>query len=151
MRVNKAKNACQAVIDGRLSFSHGADTKKIWSAILKKVHDIKLREGLVNVEAVSVIAIANWSAPPLISSAHQKVQSSIMGAVVNEGNNNIGLVVQPVWASTKQQVFHITSTLLQLMENNNVTLDLNWSILFENKCDERDERPLNYPGRFCLG
>ena len=74
-----------------------------------------------------------------------------MGAVVNEGNNNIGLVVQPVWAITKTQVFQTTSSLLQLMENNNVTLDLAWSLLFENKCDERDERPLNYPGRFCLG
>ena len=151
-RVNKAKNACQATIDRLLSFSHaGADSKKIWTAIQKKIHDIKLREGLVNTEAVSVIAIANCSAPALLTAIHQKVQSSIMGAVVNEGDNNIGLVVQPVWASTKQQVFHITSTLLQLMENNNVTLDLAWSLLFENKCDERDERPLNYPGRFCLG
>ena len=36
MRVNKAMNACQAAIDGRLSFSHGADTNKIWSAIQKR-------------------------------------------------------------------------------------------------------------------
>ena len=70
---------------------------------------------------------------------------------MNGSNNNIGLVVQPVWASTKAQVFDTTTSLLKLMENNNVVLDLNWSILFENKCDERDERPLNYPGRFCLG
>ena len=151
MRVNKAKNACQSVIDGRLSFGHGADTKKIWSLIQKKVNDIKCREGLVNEAAVSIIAIANWTVPALLSSLHQKVQSSIMGAVVNEGNNNIGIVVQPVWASTKGQVFDTTTSLLKLMENNNVVLDLNWSILFENKCDERDERPLNYPGRFCLG
>ena len=74
-----------------------------------------------------------------------------MGAIVNEGNNNIGLVVQPVWAFIKTQVFQTVSSLLQLMENNNVSLDLNWSILFESKCDQRDERSFKYPGRFCLG
>ena len=106
---------------------------------------------LVNVDAVSILAIGNWPAPALITSVHQKLQSTIMGAVVNEGNNNIGVVVQPVWASTKGQVFDTNSTLLKLMENNNVVLDLNWSMLFDNKCDVRGERPLNYPGRFCLG
>ena len=127
--VNMATNASKSVIEGRMSFSHGSDTKEAWDAAQKKANDIKCREGLVNEDAVSILAIANWSVPALISSVCQKMQRAIMGAVVSESNYNIGLVVQPVWASTKGQVFDTATSLLELMENNNVVLDLNWSML----------------------
>ena len=44
-----------------------------------------------------------------------------------------------------------TAKLLKNIENNNVVLDHNFSIVATHKSDERDEIPLNYPGRICMG
>ena len=35
-RVNMAKNACRSMIERRMSFSHGSDSKKTWAAIQKR-------------------------------------------------------------------------------------------------------------------
>ena len=59
--------------------------------------------------------------------------------------------MQPVWSYTQGQVVDTGAKLLKLIENNNVMLDGNFSIIFEKRSDEREDRELNYPGRRCLG
>ena len=102
-------------------------------------------------ESISLLLFNNIAAPSLVSSKHQKNQAAILGDDINAITHTAGLTVCPVWAYGKSKVVDATSRVLRIIENNSFSLDGNFSILVEKKKDERDDRPLNHPGRICIG
>ena len=155
-RCNKVEQAIVEFLDpqsvaGRVWLCSAREQKTVWQQLETWSTEIRNKEGLQSTDAISVIVMNNWAAPSVISSDHQKLQAAITGAVCNRGSHCAGLTVQPVWSYAKGQVVDTGAKLLKLIENNNVMLDGNFSIIFEKRSDEREDRTLNYPGRLCLG
>ena len=154
-KCNKVANVVKNLVDPangnhRFSFSKEKDQQRIWLELQKFMETIQRREALPNLEAISVLAITNWTAPSLIPAEHIKLQAAMMGAVAGMGKHCAGLLLQPVFAYKQGQVMAANASLMKLIENNNGILDSNFSVVFERKSTEREDRPMNYPGRMCV-
>ena len=62
---------------------------------------------------------------------------------VHANSNNAGLMLVPVWAWKRSQLYHNQYTMLRSLGLN--TCD------FNKKVDVREQRPLNYPVRIIKG
>ena len=153
-RCNKAVNIVRELLcpgQGQVQVSAARGQKNAWDSLCVFMKEVQRQNGLSSTDAITKLVLNNWAVPSMISSEHQKTQAALVGAVVNNSTHCAGLTIQPVWSTTKGQVVDVTGKLLKSIENNNVSLDNNFSIIVDNKIDERDERPMNYPGRICLG
>ena len=107
---------------------------------------------LRNLSAQVVVGILQWQSPSLVPANLQKIQSQLLGQIVNctSETQNMGLVLTPQFCYKKGGLFRLEADLLQKLANANLNLDRGFAIPLCNRSDERDTRPMQYMGKFTL-
>ena len=87
------------------------------------------------------ICILNWAAPATFTSAMQRVQAAVMGALVNmPGSQNIGAVLMPSYCYRKGSLYKQEELAAKSLANANLNMDQSFGMPFKGKNDERERR-----------
>ena len=70
---------------------------------------------------------------------------------VHANSKHAGLLLVPVWARKRSQLYHNQDTMLRSLGLNTCDFSQQASLLFNKKVDVREQRPLNYPVRIIKG
>ena len=104
----------------------------------------------VDVKAIPMICLLNWTAPSLIKCDTQDMQINVMQWALSDNLESCGLVLYPVFAYRRGTLHIEESRTTTLLTTGNHNIDVQFSLLFQESCDARDLRPLNYPGRLVI-
>ena len=112
-------------------------TKKMWCG--------KLR---VDSDTVVPVLIVNFAAPSLVPAAAQSSIIQSMNFILAESPNAIGVVLMPVHSWKKGQVWMVNQAITKnMVHQGGCHVDKEFTVVFNERCDTRDDRPLTYPGR----
>ena len=78
----------------------------------------------------------------------QDNQISVLSWALSDNMQSAAVVINPVFTYTKGKLHVEEQKLVDLLAKGNHNLDWQFSILFREKSDDRDLRPMVYPGRF---
>ena len=95
----------------------------------------------------SLLAL-NWAAPCLVPIPVQDNQISVLSWALSENMQSAAVVINPVFTYNKGKLHLEEGKLVDLLAKGNHNLDWQFSIIFKEKSDDRDLRPMVYPGRF---
>jgi hypothetical protein len=76
-----------------------------------------------------------------------ELQGSLMGYICNERDHNIGVMMSPLFVYRRGHLWMQEQQLQKLLASKNINWDKGFSLLFKERLDARDLRPLTYPGR----
>ena len=139
----------QATLESHMQLYDGdLVLKKVYDDLQKHMEVITRRE---RVDGIACVILLNWVAPSVVASKLASLQANLMGALLNEIDHGIGIVLCPQFSYTKGQVAKSTAMMLEKLTQANVNLDHAFAITFKERCDQRDERPLMRPGRLGFG
>ena len=99
---------------------------------------------------IRMVTSLNMCSPSTHKEHVLKNEIHLLSWVLSECSNNLGLVQMPVHSNYKNKLVILEKNFLERISKLPLNLDHCYSILFKNRCDGRDDRPLNYPGRFCF-
>ena len=103
--------------------------------------------GVATRDVPSLLAL-NWAAPCLVPIPIQDNQISVLSWALSENMQSAAVVINPVFACSKGKLHVEEQKLVDLLAKGYLNLDWQFSILFKEKSDDRDLRPMVYPGRF---
>lgn len=92
---------------------------------------------------IYVLAVCNWSSPSLVTSAAQKCQATVLGALCNDSSGigrTMGLVLEPCHTYNKGQLWKQEELLRKLLVNNRCNIDGRFVLPFMERQDDRDQR-----------
>lgn len=95
-----------------------------------------------------VLVLINWISPSTISSTSLQGQAEIVKDVLSENSKNMGLLLSPMWTYKRGGLWSQEEMIMRLLVKKGVLLDHVFTLLFGEKVDNRDGRPLAFPGRF---
>ena len=98
-------------------------------------------------ENVVVAGFANWVAPSVYSGKDLDAQQTLLGALINQNDQNIGLATMPIFTYKRGQLWQLENAQLETMARKYTNIDRTFTLLYQGKPDKRDGRPLGYPGR----
>ena len=78
----------------------------------------------------------------------QDHQISVLSWALSENMQSAAVVINPVFTYSKGKLHLEEQKPVNLLAKGNHNLDWQFSILFKEKSDDRDLRPMVYPGRF---
>ena len=140
----------QSVDDFMGTFAHitswdNGPVESVISELLTFRRNLASKTG-VDVNAIPMICLLNWTAPSLIKADIQDKQINVMQWALNDNLESCGLVLYPVFAYRRGTLHIEESRTTTLLTAGNHNIDVQFSLLFQESCDARDLRPLNYPG-----
>jgi hypothetical protein len=141
--------AANAYFDMNCKVVLGKTAEEFATAYLKFRSDCVKSFGLLE-EKLATVGYCNWVAPCTISSENLTLQSNLLALVSNSGDQNISLVLMPQWAYKKGQLFLCENTVRKLLTERSLNIDLKYALIFNEKKDTRDLRPLMYDGRIIV-
>jgi hypothetical protein len=94
------------------------------------------------------VCCLNWTAPCLINASTLDAQVNILSWALHENPNSVGLCLVPTFTYNKGKMLMEETKLLESLAKGNHNLDWHFAVIFGSRFDERDLRPLVYPGRF---
>jgi hypothetical protein len=98
--------------------------------------------------SVVTVALANWAAPCLVPVPQQLAQFHFLNFLVADSESNVGLSISPTFAYKKGTVWMLDHALMKsISESGGASLDRMYHVLFTDKGDQRDQRPMVYSGR----
>jgi len=125
----------------------GNKPEKIIAEIMNFKRDhISTKQGLGMHKIVSIVAL-NWAAPCLIPAKHQDGQINVLSWVLNDNMQSIALVVYPVYSYQKGRLYLEEQKATSVLAKGTHNVDIQFAILFSDQTDQRDARPMVYPGR----
>ena len=89
-------------------------------------------------------------APCNIKAATQRAQASLLGYVLSDSSQAVGLVLDPIFSHQKGQVYMAQHSARKMLAEQNLNLDNHFMLQFENKSDARDGRPNTYLGSWAF-
>ena len=95
----------------------------------------------------ATLSVLNWSAPAVHSQLAQEAQACCFAHTVSESFCNLGVLLCPVFHYKKHQMHVLEHFLLKSLACRGVDVDLQASLMFKDRKDSRDTRPLVYPIR----
>ena len=99
-------------------------------------------------EDLITIALVNWSAPSLMSKHVQTAQLQLINAILAENPANLGLALFPVHAYKGGKLYEQVYALSKACATTgNMNVDREFNLVLSGRTDERDARPMMYPGR----
>ena len=111
-------------------------------------HDaITSKLGVLTRDVPSLLALS-WAAPRMVPPHIQDNQISVLTWALSENMQSAAVVINPVFTYTKGKLRVEEQKLVDLLAKGNHMFDWQFSILFGKKSDDRDLRPMVYPGRF---
>ena len=93
------------------------------------------------------LIMLNWAAPSSITAQTMQVQANAIGCLLNEGTQNIALMLSPMHSYKKGGVWAAERNAVNLLADKALVLDRSWSLIFAEQRDKRDSRPLQFKGR----
>ena len=93
------------------------------------------------------MSILNWSAPATQSDKAQEAQGTVFAQLVGQSPENIGLLLCPVFHYKRNQIFSLEHCMVKGLASRGVEVDCQASLIYKDKTDLRDGRPLVYPLR----
>ena len=94
-----------------------------------------------------MLSVLNWSAPCVSPHGAQEAQRNMITALAHESPENLGIVLCPVFHYKKSQLFMLEQTMVRSLAGQQVDVDTMFALMFKERLDMRDNRPLLYPGR----
>ncbi|CAK9028727.1 unnamed protein product [Durusdinium trenchii] len=104
----------------------------------------------LSVPADEIYTLVWWNVTsPCLIPAHIYQQSvSLLAWALNDQMKSMALVLMPTFSYSKGKLVLEESQLLQKLSAGNHNIDWQWHLLFSERSDARDLRPLVYTGRF---
>ena len=109
----------------------------------------KLRNSGIVAEVPTVV-LMNWTAPCLLPSARQRDHSNVLAWALHDNVNSVGVVFSPTFSYNRGKTFLEEHTGYEMLLQGGHNLDHQFSLIFSDRCDQRDSRPLVYPARFAF-
>lgn len=97
---------------------------------------------------IPMVPVLNWAAPSLISKETQDTQIALLTWALHENMQSAALVLHPVFTYNKGKLYLEETRAITELSKGNHNLDWQFNVLFREKVDHRDLRPMIYPGRF---
>ena len=97
---------------------------------------------------IPYIIFGNWTAPALMHASVQEASVQILTWGLHDNLNSVGVALGPVFTYNKGKLHLEEAKLLESLAGGQHNLDWQFSVVFGQKCDQRDLRPMVYPGRF---
>ena len=94
--------------------------------------------------------LLNWVATCSIKNYMQKLHASLLGYLVAENPQTLGLVLEPVFSHQKGRVYMSQHAATKMLVEENLNLDQHFMLLLDAKSDARDGRPSIYPGKIAV-
>ena len=104
----------------------------------------------IHASEVPTVCLMNWAAPCLLPNTRQNDHMSVLNWAVHDNPNSVGVVFFPTFSTHKGKTFLEETAALNMLSRNGLNLDHQFSVLFSERCDQRDGRPLVYPARFAF-
>jgi hypothetical protein len=102
----------------------------------------------LDIHTVRLVPLINWCSPSTHPADSLKSELQLLSWCIAENAQNVGLVLMPVHSNHKNKLVLAESTSLGKLQKCNFTIDHQFCVLFDDRVDGRDARPLMYPGRF---
>ncbi|CAK9068414.1 unnamed protein product [Durusdinium trenchii] len=110
----------------------------------------KLRTQSTAAVDVPTVVLMNWTAPCLLAASRQKDHSNVLAWALHDNTNSCGVIFSPTFSWNKGKTFLEEHAAMQVLLSGGHNLDFQFSLLFSERCDQRDTRPLLYPARFAF-
>ena len=113
-----------------------------------KAANVSLAQRLqLDYSQIVTLPFLNFSAPSLISTSNQVVLMQVLQFTLNENADNMGMMLSPIHAYKKGAVWVQDQAIIKTLATvANCNVDRSFTLLFKDKKDSRDNRPLTYPG-----
>ncbi len=98
-------------------------------------------------QGVVTVVILNWIAPSTLSAASMEAQATMASCLVHTSDLNIGILLSPMFSYKKGQLWTSEQAAVNQVARKGLVVDRSWSLLFSERRDVRDSRPLQYRGR----
>ena len=95
----------------------------------------------------ATLAFLNWSAPASHSQSSQEAEATCFCHLVAEQPQNLGILLSPVFHYKVHQKHALEHFLLKALSSKGVDVDTPAALMFRDRKDSRDQRPLLYPLR----
>ncbi|CAJ1447674.1 unnamed protein product [Effrenium voratum] len=122
--------------------SHSGELTKLASD-----HAQTLIKGAGLSKPAATLSVLNWSAPAVHSQLAQESQAACFAQTVTESPYNLGVLLCPVFHYKKHQMHMLEHCLLKSLACRGVDVDFQANLMFKDRKDIRDCRPLVYPIR----
>ena len=114
----------------------GAQTiSEITTAIVTPMHECQL------------VCELNWTSFALFHEEYKKVQMQLLTWALGQNAGNLGVLFMPIFTNQKNKLFLIEESVMKKLKTAPFIWDHNFSFMFKDRCDGRDNRPMCYPGR----
>ena len=97
---------------------------------------------------IIALPVLSWVSPPTISAKNMLAQPQLLSMMMHSTvKHNLGLIIMPQFSYKKRMLWLQESQAITALGGANINFDHNFSLLFEDRRDMRDERPLIYSCR----
>lgn len=124
---------------------HGAETNIAEAMTYKK--DLGTRLGCSTAD-IPQLTFLNRTSPCLTKEKLQNLQASLLTWALHENMQSCATVLMPVFTYNKSKLHLEKASLVTQMTKGNHNLDWEFFLAFKDRTDERDGRPMTYPGLF---
>ncbi|CAL1146424.1 unnamed protein product [Cladocopium goreaui] len=99
---------------------------------------------------VPTLVLMNWTAPCLFPAGRQNDHINCLAWALHDNTNSAAIIFAPTFSYQKGKTFLEENACMQLLAQGGHNLDHQFSVLFSDRCDQRDSRPLLYPARWAF-
>ena len=103
-----------------------------------------------SVSDVPSLVLINWTAPCLLPAQRQKDHANVLAWALHDNANSCGIILSPTFSYQKGKTSLEEHAALNVLAQMGFNLDYQFSLLYAERCDLRDARPLLYPARFAF-
>ena len=93
------------------------------------------------------LTVVNWVSPSTLPAATLQAQADILSQVLHQSDKNAALVLTPMFTYKHRNSWQQEEIILKTLAKRALFFDHTFSLLFQDKLDCRDNRPLAYNGR----
>ena len=98
-------------------------------------------------ELIPFVCLMNHAAPCCYTADLQSCQMNTMSWCICENTQSLGLVISPNFSYNMNKKYLLEQSMLTRLSKHNFAFDNQLAILFKDKSDKRDTRPMTYHGR----
>lgn len=98
-------------------------------------------------DRLPALVFLNYTSPCLIYAEHFAAHQHVLTWAMHESGHGVGLLLAPVFTYNKGRIHLEEQKLLTMFGNAHLNMDTHFSLLYQEKADTRDCRPMTYPGR----
>ena len=154
----KIVESVEAYLDGCVRFlcwegvNKGSDSivPQVLSFRMEIVRKLRNQNTAGAAADVPTLVLMNWTAPCLFPAGRQNDHINCLAWALHDNTNSAAIIFAPTFSYQKGKTFLEENACMQLLAQGGHNLDHQFSVLFSDRCDQRDSRPLLYPARWAF-